>query len=88
MGHSSKDNELLAVHISRRDLAELIDVLRKAEELCENMRSNAHDFRMHRVRLELLRNASIPPPIEPERRESTRYLTADDLRLGRKKEEG
>lgn len=81
------DNEILAVHISRRDLAELIEILRQAEELCDGMRAKAQDFRMHRVRLEVLRTSSVPPPPtpSPERRESTRYVATEDLKLGRKK---
>ena len=79
------DRKLLTVRISQRDLTELIDVLRRAEELCAVMRTNEHDFRMHRVRLELLRSASIQPPAEPENRESTRYLVPEDLRVGLKK---
>lgn len=82
VGRTTNDNELLEVRISRRDLAELIDTLKKAEELCEGMRASAQDFRMHRVRLEMLRQSSEPPP--PERRESTRFMTLDDL----KKKEG
>lgn len=87
MSPPSNDKEILAVHISRRDLAELIDTLRKAEELCESMRTNAQEFRMHRIRLELLKQSSVPPPPPaPERRESTRYITMDDLnQLGAKK---
>ncbi len=77
MSRSSNDNELLAVHISRRDLAELIEVLKKAEELCDSMRSNAQDFRMQRVRLEMLRTSSVPPP--PEARESTRFIELKDV---------
>lgn len=75
------DREILAVHISRRDLNELIDILQKAEDLCESMRSNAQDFRMHRVRLEVLKQSSVPPPpqVPLERRESTRYVEPEDL---------
>lgn len=75
------DKEILAVHISRRDLTELIDILKKAEELCEGMRTNAQEFRMHRVRLEVLKQSSVPPPLQvtSERRESTRYVTVEDF---------
>jgi hypothetical protein len=78
---STNDKEILAVHISRRDLAELIDTLKKAEELCESMRAAAQDFRMHRVRLEVLQKQSEPPPsvLAPDRRESTRYVMVEDL---------
>jgi len=82
------DREILALHISRRDLNELIDALQKAEDLCESMRSSAQDFRMHRVRLEVLKQSSVPPPPQPspERRESTRYVELGDLSdLGLKK---
>lgn len=86
MGRPLNDNEILAVHMSRRDLAELIAILQKAEDLCEGMRANAQDFRMHRVRLEVLRNSSVPPPAQVpiERRESTRFVLLEDL--GAKKE--
>lgn len=75
------------MHISRRDLAELIDVLRQAEELCDSIRSKSQDFRMHRVRLELLRNSSMPPPpqTQVDRRESTRYLSIEDLKPEKKR---
>lgn len=86
MSRLPNDNEILAVHISRRDLAELITTLQRAEELCESMRAGAQDFRMQRIRLELLQLSSVPPP-PPERRESTRYVMVEDLRdLGAKKE--
>ena len=84
----SNDREILALHISRRDLNELIDILQKAEDLCEGIRSNAQDFRMHRVRLEVLKQSSVPPPpqVQLERRESTRYVELEDLGdLGAKK---
>ena len=81
MSRSPNDKEIIALHICRRDLTELIDILKKAEELCEVMRSNANDFRMHRVRLEVLRHSSVPPPVQGpvERRESTRYVQIEDL---------
>lgn len=81
MSPPPNDREILAVHMSRRDLIELIDILKKAEELCEGMRTNAQEFRMHRVRLEVLKQSSVPPAIEtaPERRESTRFFNSDVL---------
>ena len=81
MSRPPNDNEILAVHISRRDLAELIETLRKAEEVCETMRATAQDFRMHRIRLEVLQKQSEPPPpiVPPDRRESTRYVLVEDL---------
>jgi hypothetical protein len=76
-----QDNELLAVHISRRDLQELIAVLRKAEDLCNGMRVSANEFRMHRVRLEVLRQSSVPPPPPPTPvpRDSKHYIAIEEL---------
>lgn len=89
-GNEGNDREIIALHISRRDLSELIDTLRKAEELCQSIRHNEHDFRMQRVRMEMLRQSSVPPPpptsdAVPERRESTRYVLMTDLTADKKK---
>lgn len=85
MGRLPNDNEVIALHISRRELSELIDHLRTAEELCASMRQQEQDFRMQRIRLEQLRKTSVPPPRVP--RESTRFLSIEDLgELGAKKE--
>ncbi len=87
MNSSANDREIIALHISRRDLDELIDTLREAEKLCESFRQKEHDFRMQRVRLEMLRQSSVPPPptVPPDRRESTRYVQMTDLNPGKKR---
>lgn len=87
MNSPANDREIVVLRISRRDLAELIDTLREAEQLCESFRQKEHDFRMQRIRLEMLRQPSAPPPsaLPPERRESTRYVQMADLTPGRKK---
>ncbi len=86
MGRLPNDNEIIALHLARRDLNELIESLRKAEELCASMRQHEHDFRMQRIRLECLRRASVPPPSLPQR-ESTRFVAIDDVaELGARKE--
>lgn len=86
MGSSTNDKEIIALHIARRDLDELIDTLRRAEELCQSLRQHEHDFRMQRIRLEVLRQASVPPPppVAPDRRESTRYVQLTDLAAKKK----
>lgn len=88
MSSHPNDLEILAVHISRRDLNELIAILAKAEALCDSVRAHAQDFRMHRVRLEILKQSSVPPPplAAVEKRDSTRYVSIEDLGdLGAKK---
>lgn len=74
---ASDDNEILAVHLSRKELRELIEILQRAEDLGEQQRRHTQDYRMHRLRLERLKKSSIPPL--PEKRESTRYITIEDL---------
>lgn len=86
MGRFPNENEVIALHISRRELNELIDSLRIAEELCASMRQQEHDFRMQRRRLEQLRQSSVPPPPP---RDSTRFVLVEDLgELVAKKEPG
>ena len=91
---SISDNEEVAVRMTRRELNELIAVLHQAETLCDSMRQNEQEFRLHRLRLSRLRVESVPPvPVHasmlstappppdvlPDRRDTTRYVSPSDV---------
>ncbi len=72
-----KETEELTLVLTRREYAELIESLKKAEELTTNARQLELDFRMQRIRLERKLRESEPPPDAMSA--DTRFMSLEDL---------
>lgn len=53
----------VTIELTRAEYNDLLDVLRRAEEMCEGLRVHANDFRVHRIRLERSTITISPPPL-------------------------
>lgn len=62
---SDKDTDELTLTFTRRELNQLVDTLRKAEEVATAARASELDFRMQRMRLERKLRASLAPTLPP-----------------------
>lgn len=62
---SRDDREFIIIELTRTEFGELLEVLRRAEEMCEGLRVSANEFRVHRIRLERS-TVTLPPPPMPE----------------------
>jgi hypothetical protein len=76
-GDPRKETEELTLTLTRREYNELIDALKKAEELSGNARQHELDFRMQRIRIERKLRESDPP--EALGTADTRFMSLDDI---------
>ena len=76
------ETEGLTLTLTRREFVELIETLKKAEELSTNARQNELDFRMQRIRFERKLRESWQPPAPPKEQEraDTTFLSLEELR--------
>lgn len=73
-----KETEELTLTLTRREFKELIDTLKKAEELSGEARQHELDFRMQRLRFENKLRESMPP-IKGLERADTTFLSLEEL---------
>jgi hypothetical protein len=74
-----KETEELTLTLTRREFDELIDTLKKAEELSTNARQNELDFRMQRLRFERKLRESWTPPKQDPGRTPTAFMSLEEL---------